>query len=380
MNQLLILKQIGSMKRSILCALIAAMFAACTNDTTKDLAPKTPLPEKIFASIDDIGGDSRVHLTPQLKTVWDANDVILVVINGDAAFYQFNGEANTSSGEFVQIQAAGSSFPLYEKPFAMYSGSYGLASFQDGSPAPIFSIEAEQNYMKDSYDPLVSTMLGVAPAGDLNFTFQPICGFLNVKLTGTKAVKSISITSDEATLAGRFYTTVPASPNQYAWYEDQTNSITILCDSPVQLGSTPTNFYFIMAPGIYPTGMNMVVTFSDGTTFSKRSSNALNIYSGTIQPLKPIDTGASTPTPSGNGVIEITYNTPEAYLPTLSGTGAVSGSINLGDGYGANVNAYTYYEFADTKATHTVVFNSSGAIVADFSSCHGIVNVDFSNF
>jgi hypothetical protein len=125
----------------------------------------------------------------------------------------------------------------------------------------------------------------------------------------------------------------------------------------------------------------MTVKFSDGTMFSKINTLPFELYANYLQPFKSIDTDeVSGPAVPKIGLFSITYNTPEAYLPYFLGSGAVSGTIDLGDGYGCQLNAYSYYEFADTKASHTVICNTDGANIVGVENCHGVTNVDFSQF
>lgn len=381
---ILTLKQIGSMRRFIFCMMVATLFAACTQDYTRDLAPKTPMPEKIYASISTPEEFSRVHLDKNLKTVWDSSDVICVVMNSSVAFYQFIGTAGSSSGEFMKIQDQGSVPAVYDKPYAMYSDYVGLAKFQDGSPAPIMNILTEQQYMQGSYDARYSSpMLGQSETGDLNFEFKQMGGFLRFQLTGSKAVKYIKITSTD-TLSGVFYTIMPPTQaaGNYAWYAEQANHITLECGDGVQLSNTPTDFYIVMAPGEYAAGIDMVVTFTDGTSFAKKSTNILKIEPNTIQPIKVINTdGSSDPIPSTEQHLTVTYNTPEAYLPIFTaGSQPVEGSINFDDGYTGTINSFVYYQFADTKASHSVSFVPKDATKVEFVNCHGITSIDFSNF
>ena len=364
--------------------MVATLFAACTQDDTKDLAPKTPMPEKVYASISTPEEFSRVHLNENLKTVWDANDIILVVINSAAAYYQFTGTAGSSCGEFVKIEDVGTVSSVYDKPFAMYSDYLGLAKFTNGSPAPIMSIPTEQTYMHGSYDSQYGApMLGQSETGNLNFEFKQLSGFLRLQLTGSKVVKSIKISTNNDVLSGVFYTILPPTPGaeSYVWYKDQANYITLNCGYGAQLSNTPTDFYFVMLPGQYAAGIDMVVTFTDNSSFAKKSTNTLTIEPNTIQPIRVINTdGDSDPIPSTEQHLSVTYNTPEAYLPIFTGVDNVTGTVNFDDGFTGVINSYVYYQFADTKATHNVSYTSEGATIVEFVNCYGLTHIDFSNF
>lgn len=376
-------KQIGSMKRFILCTFIVAMFAACTQDATRDLTPIAPLPEKVYASITTDEELSRVHLDAMLKTVWDEGDYIAVIINGSVGFYGFVGTPGSASGEFAKIEDAGSISAVYNKPYAMYSKYLGIAAFSDGSPAPMVEIPSVQNYMAGSYDgEFAAPMIGVSELGDLNFEFKQMCGFLRLQLTGSKAVRSIKLTSRNEILAGVLYTFLPPDPEQYTWYKNTTNEITLNCTSPVQLTQEPTHFYIVMAPGEYEAGLNMTVTFSDGTTMSKASSQTLKISPNTIQPIRAMatDSGGGGGSSTNLGIVRATYNTPYVYLPIMGGSDTKTGSMNLDDGYIVDINSYIYYMFADSKTEHTVVVNSRETTSVSFVNCHGLTDVDFSNF
>ena len=91
------LKLIGStMKRLSLFALLAVMLSACTQDTTSDLLPLDV--ETIYASIDV--EESRIQLNGQQKTVWNANDQIVVHAPTEASLWTFTGKTGDRDGSF----------------------------------------------------------------------------------------------------------------------------------------------------------------------------------------------------------------------------------------------------------------------------------------
>ena len=62
------------MKRFLLFALVATMFAACVTDATEDVAVGVETSETLTVSFE---GDSRIQLQNG-KTVWNAGDLVSV--------------------------------------------------------------------------------------------------------------------------------------------------------------------------------------------------------------------------------------------------------------------------------------------------------------
>ncbi len=366
------------------------MFAACTNDTTMDLAPQCPLPERVYASLDtDVEADdeSRVFLNEHLKHVWDVGDYIFVSMKGSGTFYAYTGTTASQYGEFVKVEGETPvPMPQFDRPIAMYSSSIGMAQFSDGSPAPMVTIPAIQRYTPNSYDKAAALpMIGLAESNaSLNFAMKPTCAMLCLNLIGSKAVSSITLKSKNNNIAGRLFMNVADSPNpnNAGLYDNLSNTIEMQMATPVQLSKSPTKFYFVIFHTTYASGdLTMTVKFSDGTVFSKVNTLPFELYANYLQPFKSVDTDeVSGPSVPKIGLFSITYNTPEAYLPYFLGSGAASGTIDLGDGYGCQLNAYSYYEFADTKASHTVICNTDNANIVGLENCHGVTHVDFSQF
>ena len=68
------------MKRFLLFALVATMFAACTTDATQDVAVGVESPETLTVSFEE---ESRIQLQNG-KTVWTAGDLLSVFYRSNA--------------------------------------------------------------------------------------------------------------------------------------------------------------------------------------------------------------------------------------------------------------------------------------------------------
>ena len=85
------------MKRFFLFALVATVFAACSTDTTQDLAPE--IPDTLTVSFDE---ETRVQLDAECKTVWNADDLVSVFYLSDANdCWRFMGETGDRTGLLV---------------------------------------------------------------------------------------------------------------------------------------------------------------------------------------------------------------------------------------------------------------------------------------
>lgn len=222
------------------------------------------------------------------KVLWQPGDEIAVspeVENRSDSWAQVSRFTSTLSSSAATSEFDGSSaFATRYKAFYPYS-----ETVRDSSNVFLFDFPATQKYVGGSFDPQAAPMVAYAERGN-DFEFLNVCGIVAFKLTGSKAVKSLTFSGTDATgshvmLAGTFEVN-PASEDpvmKLHTYSTGRASLTLDCVEPVQLNeATPTTFYMMLPPATYAE-FSLIITTSDGDIMLKSGRN-LTIARSHIKP------------------------------------------------------------------------------------------------
>ena len=376
------------MRRFFILTLLAIVVSACTKTViNEDLLRPDYIPQKgrgetIHATIEE-DVQTRVELNANKQTVWTKGDQI--VRYGDNVYdvWTFDGNTGDRSGSFSYF-GEWTQKPEYDfsgKYFAFYpySNYFGRGSFSDGSIAVFFDVPAEQTYHYNSYDPNSNAMLGIG-RNETNFRFKNLMGYLRISLTGDKRVKSITLDgNNDEVLSGLRYISLE-NIELANWYSDESYSKVINCGNGVQLTDEPTQFYFSLVPVVFEKGLNITISFTDGTTYAKSTSARVDIARNTIQPMTTIDTNAEVEWQTAT----LKHSGERIYAPYV--LDASSSHLTFGYVYwGDNVitalkNVMEYYTYDDGKSSHSVTIKTQNATQLYLSSCAGISEIDLTNF
>lgn len=365
------------MRKSFIIVLVATMFVACMEDRVNEETNSNVEAEKIYATIADAeGDDTRVELNEKKQTVWTEGDEILTFYSDKLKIWRFNGKTGDRSGSFTYT---GSYYDYqnpnikYDQYYAIYLPDLAITYNDAGEPYFFATLPYEQSYKSHSYGLNTNAMIGTSKDSK-NYKFKNIFGYLRLSLTGDKIVKSIEVEGRNGDiLAGQV--SISTSAN-VGLYKGHSYTITLDCGEGVQLTDKPTEFYITMLPQTLSKGLSIVVTFTDGTIFTKSTSKSVTISRNTIQPMATIDTGGEVEWQT----ITIEHTGSKISAPILGGSSALSGNIYWGDGYMSELNTFSWYEYTDSQASHTVTIKSMNATQFYIESCSGVSEIDFSNF
>lgn len=362
------------MKRLVLLALVATMFAGCVQDKTEDIAIEVGS-KKVYASIES--SDNRVQLNSQKQTVWNAGDQI--IIYEPMAIYTgtFDGETGDRSGSFTLGESHGYVPDALTTPYAVYASDVTdlkLVTWSDGMLGSVITVPATQNYLQDSYGLRSNVMIGTTTDGE-NYTFKNVLGYLRLSLTGNKSVKSITITSNGGEALAGIIVLRFDDVEYFIHYQNTSSTVTLDCGSGVALSSTPTNFYFAITPTNIASGITAEVTFTDGSTFSQKTSNAIPIVRNGIQPLATFRTDISD---SDYQKFIIHHSGSTFVAPLIEG--ATSGSIDWGDGTTSLLDEFVSYDYTDNASSHIITIKTLNASDVTIPSMKGVTKLDLSNF
>ena len=361
----------------------AFIFSSCVREEME----KSPLPEdKVYASIE--GSSTKVQLNEYMKTVWTENDSIWVVTPDKAAFYRFDGKTGDREGSFswVADETWGGEWDGHpsEYGFQGYNALYlssenwgGIGCFADGRPYFFCMAPLVQKYLKGSYGSRSNVMYGTSEDGGKTYKFVNILAYLKISLTGSKKVRSITLTENTyADIAGSFYF---ALDNPCEVYPDQSrsSSVTLDCgEDGVLLSDIPTDFYFALRPVTMTNGFSIMVTFTDGSGFQQRTTKEIVLKRNVIQPLAPISTDGEI-----WNYASITYDIPSIRTPWVYGNTTTAGYMHMGDGNTFTFDLYSYnYEYGDGQESHTLVIQAKDADAVHLPSMDGVSAIDLSKF
>ena len=334
------------MKKLLLFAAAAAMFAACSTDTTEDIAV---LPDRILrVSFSD--DNSRVQLDENSRTVWNEGDLISVFnkTNGNEC-WQFDGKTSDSVGTISKVSGSAGGSAI-GKIFAVYPYAEYNAISADGTITT--EIPATQKYCADSYGVGNNIMVASSESGDL--AFKNALGWIKIRLSGTETVKSLVLEgNDGETLAGAATVDTDSAVSLAA---DAAKSLTLYCDEGVALSYDPTAFYFAVVPQVFEKGITVTAHYSDGSTFKKSTDKPIAVGRNHIVPMTKFD---ATVIPNN----QIWYTSTDGKIVVPYAT----------DGFGANIISNTY-----ENEKGVITFDGEIKAIGNwtFRGCHSLASIN----
>ena len=361
------------MRRFTFLALLTVALSACTQDTTSDLQPLEG--EVVYATIED--EESRIQLNKSQKTVWTANDQIVIHGPSDASLWSFNGNTGDRDGTFRRTGTFNfSNFAAYgfKKYYAFYpyENWAAVGSFTNGLPAIFFEVPAQQSYTEGSYGIHANAMFATSDDGS-RYTFKNLMGYIRLSITGAKSIASIELKGANAeTLAGTMYMS-PDNPFSLNWYSANALSptISINCGNGVQLSDKPTDFYFVLPAMQFTKGLIVNIHYTDGSIFTKATSKSVLVERNTIQPFATIVADGESSWQS----VEIHHTGSDIVAPVVSGVG----SIAWGDGVTSMIGELRKRYYTDGKESHVITIKAMGATEFELDCCEGVSKIDLSN-
>lgn len=329
--------------------------------------------EFIYATISD---ETKVQLNSRKKTVWTAEDQIWAFYSDQPSVWTFMGKTGDRTGTFRKT--AYGSYPAdydFDKIYAVYpyslfrgwSSKPGITPFFMDAPSVV-------NYVPGGYAVGENLMLGISDNGT-DFRFTNLSSYLKLNIAGSRVVTSITVTGNsEENLAGVFYF-FPANPDEITWNSNLSKSVTLDCGSGVKLSSTPSEFIITMMPVDFSAGFCVDIQFSDGTHFSKRTSNPVSLERNVIQPMALIKTDIED-----WQYVVISHTGKYLYNPVPEGTSSMNGSFLWGDGTESDLSLGNgFHEFTDGVTSHTVTLKSVNVTGLKLGNMSGITRIDMSN-
>ena len=332
------------MKKHLLFVLAATALAACSTDTTQDLAPEIPTaPDELQVSFDE--EDTRIQLGDAGRPVWTKGDLVSVFYRSNAnSKYQFTGETGDVDGT-IKLVEEGVATQQTTQIVAVYPYSEDYWFNWNTGDVEAF-LPAEQIYLKDSFG--IGSSLMVSSNVFTQLSFKNVCGWLKLQFTGTGYVSKIVLKGNNGEqVAGKIYVNTSDASSTLAstmgesgediiesrvggFIEEEgaiLTEITLNCGDGVALNSeTPTAFYIALPPQTFEKGFTATMYGCDGSTKEISTENSITIERNHILPMA----SATLEMPITNNVIWYTSSDGNVVEP------------NETDVFGANITSNTY--------------------------------------
>ncbi|MBO5856262.1 MAG: leucine-rich repeat protein [Alistipes sp.] len=374
------------MKRLLLFAVVATLFAACTQDIVVDVTNPTiadNTPETLVVGFEN--DDTRIQLNEAQKTVWTNGDLVSVFYRSDAnQKWQYTGETGARTAELTRVDA-GEATKETQRVVVVYpyNANYYFNTETYNVQA---SLPATQTYLEDSYGLNGNIMISQSEYNQ--FSLKSVCGWLKLQLTGDgEKVKSITLRGNNGEqVAGELYinsadaTSILASDSGASdddseaggslIFEDTIlTEVTLNCGTGVELGAEATAFYIALPSQTFENGFTVEIEAMDGHIMAKSTDKTLTIERNHIQPMTAFDFAPSYPLSN-----EIFYTASEQVTPTnpeAFGTTFISSSWDAETGTGVMLfeDELTYigdYAFEGNAALLSVLLPNS---VTELRNC-----------
>lgn len=362
-----------AMKRLLLLAVTATMFAACSKDNVENTI--NLYDEVLRVSVGE--EETRIQLNENCHSIWNEGDLVSVFnkTTGNEC-YKFDGKTGDREGTLSKCDdnaGAGTDKVLaiypYQSEYAV-SGNFIIATIPD-----------TQTYMADSFGDGGNIM--VASSEDTSLRFKHIFGWIKLNLTDDleRMVSTITFSGNNSEkLAGSVL--IDADTQKVYLSGDNKSALTLDCGDGVQLSAdVPTSFYIAILPQTFTNGVTVEVTMTDGTSFKKYHKSSFSITRNHIQPVK-----TNNSQPASSMILYTTSDSNSIIMNTFDGFGAEFISNTYADGMGiiqfdgdiTNIPDEAFY--LRTNLTGITIPESVTAIGSSaFAGCTGLTTISIPN-
>ena len=391
------------MRRFLLFALAATLFAACSKDAINEPAGIILDDNRtLTVSFEGDTEDTRIQLNEEKKSVWTEGDLLSVFYRSTTnEQWQFAGKTGDRTGNILPMDSGIAPTPTTNEIVVVYP--YNAAYFYNSDTKNVqASLPAEQSYLKDSYGLDGNIMVSQSEYNQVSL--KSVCGWLKLQITGTgETVKSITLRGNAGEqVAGELYINTADATSTLASELAESDGdgevggtlvrpgtilteVTLDCGAGVALGAEATAFYVALPPMTFENGFTVDIIATDGSTMTKTTDKALAIERNYIQPMSAFaytPTTPATPKPANNEIWYTATAKVEPYDKTVFGATYHSNVWDSETGKGVitfegDVTKIGYEAFAYYDSLTSVTIPDSVTTIGGwaFAYCHSLTSV-----
>ena len=368
------------MKRiALYLGIVAALVASCSiqEENFETLQQEDLI---FYASFEQPSEGTRVYANEELLLRWTADDRVSIfnklTYNQQ---YKFTGETGDNAGGFRKVDTdefvTGNTI----------SHVVSVYPYQEGtkiseSEVLTLTLPAEQHYAENTFGLGANTMVSVSEDNVLQY--KNVGGYLRLSLYGEGvSVSSITLKGNNGEkLAGKATVSMPLDETPTATMaEDAMEEITLVCDTPVELGATAeesNDFWFVIPPVTFSKGFTVSVQITTSGTFEKATSKSITIDRSMLSKMSPMEVEATTP----SGIIVFADDKVKQQLVAAfdtDGDGELSykeaADVSSGDELKAAFGAIKTYKSFDEFQYFTSIESIPDAMFKDWNLLTSIV-------
>lgn len=249
--------------------------------------------QTFYATTEGSQHETKVYADANMRVMWNADDRISMFKESTYNYqYRFTGEDGDNAGEFEVIAPGGLiSGNSLNYIYAVYPYSSTNKINNAGTPITL-TLPAEQAYKEHSFGIGANTM--VAVTNNEFLAFKNVGGYLSLRLYGDDvSVSRITLQgNNHEKIAGKAEIAVGlGSLPSVTMTNDATETISIVCDPAVHLGTSSSNytdFWFVIPPVSFTQGFTVTVTDAQDASFEASTSESIAISRNTIEWMSPL--------------------------------------------------------------------------------------------
>ena len=259
------------MKNKMLCLLAIMLVAACQREEICQT--------RRYSAVTEGFETTRTSLNEDNEVLWSKDDMIAIFENNDKpSKYQItSSSAGQASAEFSLVTPAqkGSAIGAdvavypYDESLAVSRMSTGMYRLKE------FTVPAVQEYAAASFGAGAFPMIAISETGSGRLAFKNICGVLRLNLTGSEAVRSITVKgNDGELLSGPFVLNMdPAGLPSVTAATGAAAEVKLDCgpEGVMLDGKSPTSFSISLPPVSFSKGFTVTVESLDGAEMTIRT-------------------------------------------------------------------------------------------------------------
>ncbi len=310
------------------------------------------------------GGDTRIQLDEELKTVWNTGDVVSVFYRSDAnQKWEYSGESGVRIAELHRVASAEATTAIDTIVVAYpYNRDYIITPSNGDLESELPDV---QHYTDGSYG--VGSNIMVAQCDFKQFTLLSVCGWIKIQLVGSgERVTSLRLrgNNEEQVVGPVYMDTATAEMIVVAEGDESYQEVVLDCGDGVVLGSEPTAFYITLPPQDYSRGITVDVECEGGELVTLSTTKSVDIRRNHILPMAVMNLN--------KGAAD-TYE--ELYYDDLDGE--VATQSYGGGSYWPYIDQFSEFVNAQGPAAESISYSGYGVTVRNNANSDGSKYSDY---